>query len=97
MRDFFIRSMELILNVVVVLSFLALIVVSGIVAFGGGGMMPPGVDAPGMAGGAGGPVAGLLLLVIGAIYLTLVFGFMYLGLGIYQNTLRTANALERRA
>ena len=44
----------------------------------------------------GGPLAGLLILVIGAIYILFVGGFMYLGLGIYHNTKRTAEALEKQ-
>ncbi|MFN0114604.1 MAG: hypothetical protein ACKVPY_08015 [Paracoccaceae bacterium] len=85
MRDFFINSLEKILNVLVVVAFLALVVVAGIAATGGHGPM-----------GEGGPLAGLLLLVLGAVYLVIVFGFMFLGLGIYQNTKRMADALERK-
>jgi uncharacterized membrane protein len=88
MRDFFIRSMEMILNVVVVIAFIGLVVVAGMVGFG---------NAGGPGGMGGGPLAGLIVLVVGAIYLILVFGFMFLGLGIYQNTLRAANAMEHRA
>jgi uncharacterized membrane protein len=88
MRDFFIRSMEMILNVVVVIAFIGLVVVAGMVGFG---------NAGGPGGMGGGPLAGLIVLVVGAIYLILVFGFMFLRLGIYQNTLRAANAMEHRA
>ncbi|MFZ5709900.1 MAG: hypothetical protein ACOY4T_09495 [Pseudomonadota bacterium] len=83
MRDFFIGYLEKVLNVLVVLAFLALLIVAGIAAAGGGEM------------GRAGPLAGLFILIVGAIYLVVVFGFLYLGLGIYQNTKRTAEALER--
>ena len=36
------------------------------------------------------------VLFAGAIYVTLMAGFMYVGLGIYHNTKRTADALERQ-
>jgi hypothetical protein len=44
-----------------------------------------------------GVLAFLGVLLIGAIYLVLVGGGMFLGLGIYQNTKRTADLLERLA
>jgi hypothetical protein len=47
--------------------------------------------------GGGGPLMGLFVLIAGAVYLVLVGGFMYLGLGIYQNTKRTAEAVEKLA
>ena len=86
MRDFFIRSLEIVINVVVVLALIAIVAMAGMVAFGGGGMGPMGF---------GGPLAGLMILIGGILYLIIVAGFMYLGLGIYQNTKRTAEAIER--
>jgi len=87
MRDFFIRSLEIVINVVVVLALIAIVAIAGMVAFGGGrGMGPMGF---------GGPLAGLMILIGGILYLIIVAGFMYLGLGIYQNTKRTAEAIER--
>lgn len=93
MRDFFIRSLEMLINVIVGLGALAIVVAAVIVSVGGGGM---GGEMAGPMGG-GGPLAGLVILVGGAIYLILVGGFMYLGLGIYQNTRRTAEAIEKLA
>ncbi len=87
MRDFFIRSLEVVINVVVVLMAIAILIAAGVVAFGHG--MGPN-------GEAGGPLAGLAILIGGAIYLILTAGFMYLGLGIYQNTKRTADLLEQQ-
>ena len=90
MRDFFINSFEILVGVIVVLLSLGVIIFAGIAAFGGG--------APGMGTGmamANGPLAGLAILVGGAIYVIFIGGLMYLGLGIYQNTKRTAIAVEK--
>lgn len=87
MRDFFIRSFEVIVGIIVVVMGL-LVVVAAIATMSGAGMGP---------GGVGGPLAGLIMLVVGAVYVLFVGGFMYLGLGIYQNTKRTAEATERLA
>jgi hypothetical protein len=46
-------------------------------------------------GAGGGILAGLAILVVGSIYVVFMGGLMYLGLGIYQNTKRAADALER--
>ncbi|WP_170166982.1 hypothetical protein [Paracoccus methylarcula] len=43
----------------------------------------------------GGFLQGLLVWAIGAIYLVLMGGMIYLGLGIYNNTRRTADAIEQ--
>jgi hypothetical protein len=45
----------------------------------------------------GGFVPGLLVLVAGAVYVLLLGGGLYLILGIYHNTRRSAEALERMA
>lgn len=89
MRDFFINSLEKLVGVVVVLLSLAVLVAAVSATFGGG---PMGGQHMG-----GGPLAGLAILVGGAIYVLFVGGFMYLGLGIYQNTKRSADALEKLA
>ncbi|WP_343080752.1 hypothetical protein [Ostreiculturibacter nitratireducens] len=90
MRDFFIRSLEMLINVIVVLGAIIVVITAVVVSLGG----PMGGQAMGPMGG-GGPLAGLLVLIGGGIYLILVGGFMYLGLGIYQNTKRTAEAIEK--
>jgi hypothetical protein len=85
MRDFFIRSLEKLVGVLVVL--LAIGVVVGAIA----AMLAE--PAPGQPGGI---LAALLILVVGGLYVIFVGGFMYLGIGIYQNTKRMADAMERR-
>lgn len=79
MRDFFINSLEKIINVIVVLGCVGVVIGTIAVAF-----------AP--DGGGIGPA--LAVLIGGAIYVLLFGGFMYLGLGIYHNTKRTAEAIE---
>lgn len=86
MRDFFIRSLEKLVGVVVVL--LAIGVVVGAVA------VLLAEPAPGQPGGVLGALA---ILIGGGIYVIFIGGFMYLGIGIYQNTKRMAEALDRRA
>jgi hypothetical protein len=89
MRDLFINSFEILVGVIVVLLGIAVVVGGAATAFGAGGMMGP--DAP------SGPLMGLGILIGGAIYVIFVGGLMYLGLGIYQNTKRTAVAMEKLA
>ena len=81
MRDFFILWLERIVNAVVILGAAA-ILIGGVVA-----MFSP----------QGGILQGLLVWLGGAIYLTVMVGMIYLGLGIYNNTRRTAEAVERLA
>ncbi|MEJ6398841.1 hypothetical protein [Yoonia sp. 208BN28-4] len=85
MRDFFIRSLEKLIGLIIVLMIIGLII--GVIAIAMGGGMGP-------YGQGGGIVPALLFLVFGGLYIVLIGGFMYLGVGIYQNTLRTAQALE---
>lgn len=44
----------------------------------------------------GGVLAFIGVLLFGAVYVIFMDGLMYLGLGIYHNTQRTADALENR-
>ena len=92
MRNFFITSLEKVVGVIVILGAIAIVVAAVAVSFGGrmGGEM-------GSQMGGGGPLMGLVVLIVGAVYLILVGGFMYLGIGIYQNTKRTAEAVEKLA
>ncbi len=85
MRDFFINSLEILVGVIVVLLALGVLIAAGAAAFGGG--MGPG--------GASGPLAGVGILIGGALYVIFLGGFMYMGIGIYQNTKRTAEAMEK--
>lgn len=87
MRDFFINSFEKLVNVVVVLLAIGVVVFAAMAAFSGG--MGPG--------GASGPLAGLGILIGGGIYVVFIGGLLYMGLGIYQNTKRTADAVEKLA
>lgn len=81
MRDFFILWMERIINVVVVLGA-AMIVIGALIT---------------MFSAQGGFLQGLAVLVVGSLYLILMAGMIYLGLGIYNNTRRTAEAVEKLA
>lgn len=87
MRDFFINSFEKLVNVIVVLLAIGVVVFAGMVGLFGG--MGPG--------GASGPLAALGILIGGGIYVVLVGGVMYIWVGIYQNTKRTADAMEKFA
>lgn len=87
MRDFFIGAFEKLVAVIVVLMSLGVVIGAAAVGFGAG--MGPGHQ--------GGIMQGLFVLIGGAIYVIFIGGAMYLGLGIYQNTRRTAELLERMA
>ena len=88
MRDFFIRSLESIVNVLVILGAIGVVIAAFAAGFGRG--------STGMHDEAfGGPVAFIVVLLGGFVYLTLLAGFIYLALGIYSNTKRTADAVER--
>ena len=90
MRDFFIRGFEAILSIVLVVAAIGIVIVAGAAAFGGA------TAIEGLPSGASGPVAGLIILVVGFVGLLVYGGLLYLGLGIYHNTRRTAEALEAR-
>ena len=85
MRDFFINSLEILVGVIVVL--LALLVLGIAAAAALGGNMGPGAPS--------GPFAAVGILIGGVIYIIFLGGFMYMGIGIYQNTRRSAEALEK--
>ena len=89
MRDFFIRGFEVILSVILVIGAVGVVVAAGIAAFGN-------AQVDGLPPGLGGPVAGLVILVAGFVGLLVYGGLLYLGLGIYHNTRRTAELLEAR-
>lgn len=89
MRHFFIRSFEILIGLFVVLGVLA--VLGGAYAAWTGGMTASnGASISGM-------LAALLVLIGGLLYVVFVAGFLYLGAGIYSNTKRTAEAVERMA
>jgi len=89
MRDFFINSLEVLVGVIVVILGIGVLVAAAAATFGGGGGMGPG----GMGGG--GPLVGIAILIGGGLYIIIVGGFLYMGIGIYQNTRRTADAVEK--
>ena len=96
MRDFFIRGLEALIGVILIVAAILILIVAGVTAFGTG-MMPAGATIGGVpvSGLRGGPVAGIAILVGGFLYLIFLGGFLYLGLGIYHNTRRAADALDR--
>jgi hypothetical protein len=85
MRDVFIRGFEIVLSVALVLAAVA------VAAAALGALMG---EVP--AGGAvlTGPVAALAILLGGWLAVLAVGGALFLGLGIYHETRRTADALE---
>lgn len=85
MRDFFIRGFEVILGVFIVLLGIG-VFFAGFVPF----------SDPQFSTGMSVLVM-LLIWLGGGIYVLFLGGLMYLGLGIYQNTKRTAEAMERMA
>lgn len=84
MRDFFIGALDKVVAIFVVL--LALLVIVGAFAalFGAAG-----------SDGPSGIVGFFAILVGGGLYTILMGGLLYLGLGIYYNTKRQADALDR--
>ena len=84
MRDLFINLLEKLITVLVVIMMIGVV----IGAVGALFTSQPGVP---------GPLVALGILIGGGIYVVVMGGFMYLGLGIYQNTRRTAEALEQLA
>ena len=86
MRDFFIGALDKVVAVVVVLMGLAVLLIAVMALFTGGQSGMPG-------GGIGGF---LIILIGGGLYTILVGGMLYLGLGIYYNTKKTAEALGAR-
>ncbi len=85
MRDFFIRGFEMIVNVLVVSMLAGVVGLAGYAAFSGQTVI----------NGMEGWLAALIILAGGGVYVVIVAGLLYLGLGIYQNTKRTADLLER--
>lgn len=86
MRDFFINAFELLISVFVVLLILG--VLAAAIAVGTGMGAQFGLPAD--------PLMAVGILIGGGLYIVLIAGMMYLGLGIYQNTKKTAEALSNR-
>jgi hypothetical protein len=87
MIAFFVRSLELLMNVLIVLSVAAVFVAACAAGFGG----VPLENGQTWIG----PVLFFVVLLGGLICVTIFGGIVYLGLGIYKNTKRSAEALER--
>ncbi|MCA2013883.1 hypothetical protein [Pararhodobacter sp. CCB-MM2] len=85
MRDFFINMLEKLINVLVIILLIG--VLFGTVAT----LFIPSQN------GIPSALVAVGVLIGGLLYVTLMAGFMYLGLGIYQNTRRTAAAMEELA
>ncbi|MGP1356539.1 hypothetical protein [Roseicyclus sp.] len=85
MRDFFINAFEKLVGVIIVLLVVGVIAAAGFIAFA-----PPTPEQP------TGILPGLAVLIGGLVYVVFVGGALYLGLGIYQNTRRMAEAMDRR-
>ncbi|MES2814353.1 MAG: hypothetical protein V4720_05620 [Pseudomonadota bacterium] len=81
MRDFFILALEKLIAVIIVVLMIAVVV--GAVAT--------------MGSAQGGVLQGLGILVGGGLYVVLMGGMLYLFLGIYHNTKRTAELLAARS
>ena len=88
MRDFFIRSLDLLVGIVVVLLIIGTVLAAVVALIGAG---EPGTPL------GGGIAAAVGILIAGTVYTIFVGGFLYLGLGIYHNTRRAAEAVERMA
>lgn len=80
MRNFFIGSFEKLVGLFIVLLGLG-VVIAAVGAF--------------VSPQAGGALAGVGILIGGALYLVLMGGMLYLFLGIHANTKRTAEAIEK--
>lgn len=81
MRDFFILALEKLIAVVIVLMIIAVLVI-GVMAMGNP---------------RGGILQGLAVLIGGGLYVVMMGGMLYLFLGIYHNTKRTAELLAAKA
>ena len=80
MRDFFIGALDKLIAVLVILMIVGVIVGTVMTA------MSP----------MGGVLQALGVLIVGGLYVILMAGMLYLFLGIYHNTKRTAEILESR-
>ena len=89
MRDFFIRGFEAILSIILIIAAVGIVIAAGVAAFGN-------ASIDGAPAGMQGPIAGLVILLAGFVGLIVYGGLLYLGLGIYHNTRRTADLLEAR-
>ena len=87
MRDFFINGLEWVIHVLVILAAAGITVLTFGIAMQG---IDLGLERPRVEG----PLAALVVFVGGMLALLVIGGALYLLLGIYANTRRTADALE---
>ncbi|MGB3408859.1 MAG: hypothetical protein WBA67_15360 [Jannaschia sp.] len=87
MRDFFINCFEIILSLVIAM------VGVGVAVAAIGALMGPVQLGSGLPP-AQGPLAAIMIFLGGMLTLLVLGGALFLGLGIYRNTARTADALE---
>ncbi len=97
MRHFFISALDAVVSIFVILGGLGVIGAAVAVALSRNPAMSAAQSPIGIGTMGGGPMSGLMILVGGFVYLIFVGGFLYLGLGIYHNTRRTAEAMEKLA
>ena len=88
MRHFFIKSLDVLIGLFVVLG-VVLVVLAAINIGTQEARAPNGMGVP------GGPAMGIGVLILGLLNVVFVAGFLYLGIGIYDNTRRTAEATEK--
>lgn len=88
MHHFFIRSLDMLIGLFVVVG-IAAVLLAGYAVSEGAWIGSSGVPL------ANGAFAGALVIIIGTLNLLFVAGFLYLGIGIYYNTKRTADAVEK--
>jgi len=89
MRHFFIRSFEILVGFFVILGILG--VLAAALAVGTGSMTSSNGDS------ISGVFPAIAILCGGLLYIAFVAGFLYMGVGIYNNTKRTAEAVEQMA
>jgi hypothetical protein len=88
MYHFFIRSLDLLIGIFVIFGMLA-VLFAGFAVADGRWMAPNEMPM------ANGRFAGALVVLVGTLNVFFVAGFLYLGVGIYYNTKRTADAVEK--
>ncbi|MFD2173362.1 hypothetical protein [Rhodobacter lacus] len=88
MRDFFIRALDVIVGVLVVISTIGVALSGIIVLIAPAGLVPQG---------QGGFFPALAIWISGGLTVMITGGSLFLGLGIYDNTHRAAKALETLA
>jgi hypothetical protein len=95
MSDFFIRSLGSVVNILVVLGTIGVVIAALVAGFSQEPIEISGGDIGWLLNFTGGLLAFFVVLLAGFVFLTLLAGSIYLALGIYENTKKTAEAVER--